>query len=145
MANSTDDFSVATTLQSQAEKIDKCFKMILKMGKKVEAIDKEAKESKTVKLTPMPSAGPSSKTSSTALSLTQSVQVETLSKEIEIVKTKLAEISLNGGRTFDLNSDNVAKWIERKFDAFLQAPPARNKIREIVTAKLDSYQVRDTS
>ena len=138
-SRSTDDFSVASTLNSQAEKIEKAFKMIIKCGKKVEAIEKEAKETKTVRLTPVPSAGPSSE--STTLSRTSTIMVETLSKDVEVVKAKLADISLRGNKSLDIHSDNVAKWVEGKFEAFLKTPATRNKIRDIVAAKMDSFQV----
>ena len=140
--SSTDDFSVATTLNSQAEKIEKAFKLIMKCGKKIETVEKEAKEAKTVRLTPIPSAGPAAAESST-LSRTSAIMVETLSKDVEVIKTKLADMSLRGNKNLDINSDNVAKWVEGKFDAFLKTPGTRNKIRDIVTAKLDSFQVHN--
>ena len=138
--DSTDDFSVATTLTSQAEKIEKAFKMIMKCGKKIEALEKDAKEAKTVRLTPIPSAGSSSNESS-ALSRTSAIMVETLAKDVEVIKTKLADMSLRGNKNLDINSDNVAKWVEGKFEAFLKTPATRNNIRDIVTAKMNSFQV----
>ena len=114
--------------------------MIMKCGKKIEAVEKETKEAKTVRLTPIPSAG-SSTTESSTLSRTSAILMETLSKDVEVIKTKLADISLRGNKNLDINSDNVAKWVEGKFEAFLKTPITRNKIREIVTAKLDSFQV----
>ena len=133
---------MATTLNSQAEKIEKAFKLIMKCGKKIETVEKEAKEAKTVRLTPIPSAGPAAAESST-LSRTSAIMVETLSKDVEVIKTKLADMSLRGNKNLDINSDNVAKWVEGKFDAFLKTPGTRNKIRDIVTAKLDSFQVHN--
>ena len=131
---------MATTLTSQAEKIEKAFKMIMKCGKKIEALEKDAKEAKTVRLTPIPSAGSSSNESS-ALSRTSAIMVETLAKDVEVIKTKLADMSLRGNKNLDINSDNVAKWVEGKFEAFLKTPATRNNIRDIVTAKMNSFQV----
>ena len=138
--DSTDDFSVATSLQSHAEKIDKAFKMLYKCGKKIETLEKESKEAKTVRLTPVPSAGPSS-SSTSVMSSASSVRLETLSKDVEVLKTKMAELSM-AEPSLDVSSNNVAKWVETKFEAFMKTPSTRNRIREIVTAKVESFQVR---
>ena len=110
--------------------------MIFKTGKKLESIESLLKTKKTP--TPSPSA---SSSSSDALSLTRVIQIETLSKDVEKLKTKQAEMSLSGSKSLDINSDNVARWVEAKFDAFIRSPATRNLIRDILTAKLDAFQV----
>ena len=138
--DSTDDFSVATTLQNQSEKIEKAFKMILKCGKKIDTLEKESKESRTVRLTPVPSAGPST---DSALSMTRNIQIETLSKDVEILKTKLAEMSLKGNKSLDIHSDNVARWVECKFEIFFKTPAVKNKIKQIIDARMGAFQVQN--
>ena len=91
-------------------------------------------------VSPSPSAS-SSRSSSDALSLTRVIQIETMSKDIEKIKTKLVEMSSSGNKNLDINSDNVAKWVEAKFDAFIRTPATRNIIRDVVTAKVDAFQV----
>ena len=107
----------------------------------METLEKESKEAKNVRLTPLPSAGPSTETKSSALSLSRMVQIETMSKDIEKIKTSIASMSLQGNKSLDINSDNVNRWVQGKFEAMLRTPDSRNQIREIVDSKVEAYQV----
>ena len=101
-------------------------------------MEKEAKDPKNVRITPLPSAGSST---SEALSMTRVIQMETMSKDIEKLKTSVAAMSLQGNKSLDINSDNVNRWVQGKFEAFIRAPDTRNQIKEIVITKVQAFQV----
>ena len=50
-------------------------------------------------------------------------------------------MSLQGNKSLDINSDNVNRWVQGKFEAMLRTPDTRNQIREIVDSKVEAYQV----
>ena len=114
--------------------------LTLEFSKKIESIEKDSKDPKNVRITPLPSSGSSK---SEALSMTRVVQMETMSKDIEKLKTSVATFSLQGNKSLDINSDNVNKWVQGKFEAFIRAPDTRNQIKEVVVTKVEAFQVRN--
>ena len=109
-----------------------------KLGKKIESMEKANKNG----ISPSTSAGPSTQTDSLgAFTVTRMIQLEKAITDIEVLKTEMLVNSNDSSKKLDLTSPNVNKWIESKLESFIKSSMARNFVREIVTCKLDSFQV----
>ena len=79
---------------------------------------------------------------SETISVNNVVKIETLNRELEQVKTRLAQFEDKlGSNTLDLNSPNTGAWYKNKFEALLQAPESRRYIKDTIDTKLATFQV----
>ena len=71
------------------------------------------------------------------------IKIETLQKEIEILKTEMAKLKDSSSQApkLELNSNNVARWFKTKFESTLQAPESRRYLKDMLDSKLASFQV----
>ena len=77
------------------------------------------------------------------IALNNVIKIETLQKEIELLKTEIAKIKdeSTSNSKLDLNSNNTARWYKTKFESNLQSPESRRYLKDLLDTKLASFQV----
>ena len=123
-------------VNANKESSAKAQKLIYKLGRKIESVSNDIKSTAS----PSASAG-TSQSDSGAFTVTRMIQLERLLKDVEKLKTSVLELSVTDDKNIDLNSDNVSKWFDTKFQNAVKSTVTRNTIREVVACKLDSFQV----
>ena len=78
-----------------------------------------------------------------AIAVNNIVKIETLQKEVELLKTEMAKRAeaLSQSSKLELNSNNVARWYKTKFESNLQSPESRRYLKDMLDTKLASFQV----
>ena len=105
-------------------------KLVIRLSRKINEVDNKLK---------FLDQTPQNQPQKEAMAVNNVIKIEGIQKELEQIKTQLAELKSSG--QIDLHSSNTARWFKTKFESNLQCPESRRYLKDTIDSKLLSFQV----